>query len=135
MPIDPLVKICKAIEDLAEKRGGHKEETLFEILIELVDAMNYPSPMLPRKKEEIAEAEEEFYDRVWYDRHMSYSHKDGSECLGSNEQLGCSAAAEKRKQYGEDNLGPYDKFQWGMVNGKLSALRWINGDEWDMLDT
>jgi hypothetical protein len=26
-------------------------------------------------------------------------------------------------------------FDWGMMNGKLSALRWVLGDDWDMLDT
>lgn len=39
------------------------------------------------------------------------------------------------EEYGKDNLGLYSAFDWGMLNGKLSALRWILGDEWDMLDT
>ena len=38
-------------------------------------------------------------------------------------------------RYGPEGLGPYDAFEWGMINGKLSALRWVLGDEWDMLDT
>ncbi len=45
------------------------------------------------------------------------------------------AAKRMERKYGKDNLGPYSKFEWGMINGKLSALRWVFGDEWDMLDT
>ena len=45
------------------------------------------------------------------------------------------AARNVERRYGKGNLGPWDNFEWGMINGKLSALRWILGDEWDMLDT
>ena len=34
------------------------------------------------------------------------------------------------KKYGKI-LIPKDEFEWGMFNGKLSALRWVLGDEWD----
>lgn len=34
------------------------------------------------------------------------------------------------EKYGEENLGPIV-----ILNGKLSALRWVLGCEWDMLDT
>ncbi len=39
------------------------------------------------------------------------------------------------KKLGKGNTGPWSDFEWGMINGKLSALRWALGDEWDMLDT
>ena len=43
--------------------------------------------------------------------------------------------AKARKKLGEGNYGPYSHFEWGMVNGKLSALRWALGEDWDELYT
>ena len=40
-----------------------------------------------------------------------------------------------RKRLGKAKCGPNDDFEWGMINGKLSAIRWVLGDDWDMLDT
>ena len=45
------------------------------------------------------------------------------------------AARKTEDEVGHERLGPWDDFEWGMINGKLSAIRWVLGDEWDMLDT
>lgn len=45
------------------------------------------------------------------------------------------AARAAERQLGKGNHGPWTDFEWGMINGKLSTLRWVLGEEWDMLDT
>ena len=108
----------------------------------------------PRGLTEILEAEDLLFHQVWYNRHWglrigvqegrikvvdkeTYPRRAGARetvqrdvCKGA-----LKAATNVERKYGEKNLGPWDDFEWGMVNGKLSALRWILGDEWDMLDT
>lgn len=92
----------------------------------------------PRTIDEIAKMTEEFLDKIWFDRHLTLSYKieNGLETVDSKIWEGALKSAEKVIQkYGEENLGPYSDFEWGMLNGKLSALRWVLGEEWDMLDT
>ena len=109
----------------------------------------------PRGLHEILEAEDLLFHQVWHNRHMnlrwSIEHgkvrvvdRDTWVAKGSNNakyivdsiwEGGQHAATATRKQYGADKFGPYDDFEWGMINGKLSALRWVLGDDWDMLDT
>ncbi|MDI3090375.1 hypothetical protein QJ133_04240 [Priestia megaterium] len=91
-----------------------------------------------RTDEVISEAIEELFYKVWYERHLvlKYKVENGLETVSPEVWEGALKSANKvREKYGEENLGPYDDFEWGMLNGKLSALRWIFGDEWDMLDT
>ena len=108
----------------------------------------------PRGLTEILEAEDLLFNQVWYNRHWglrigvqegrikvvekeSYPRPQGArETVQRDVWKGALKSARRvERHYGKKNLGPWDDFEWGMINGKLSALRWILGDEWDMLDT
>ena len=88
-----------------------------------------------RTRDDIEAASGEFHDKVWYDRQQGCIRRaTGSERDEILREMK-KGALRLEKEYGKDNLGPYNDFEWGMINGKLSALRWVLGDEWDMLDT
>jgi hypothetical protein len=108
----------------------------------------------PRRLTEIVDAIGELLDKVWYNRHQVTREKleRGTIKIIEKESLpvkdhlrrpiqhgvwegALNSAAKVEKKYGLQNLGPWNDFEWGMMNGKLSALRWVLGDEWDMLDT
>jgi PIN domain len=91
----------------------------------------------PRNWEEIREAEQELWDRIWYDRSTSSEQRaeDEGRDVEEHRRIAGPGRARVEAKYGAENLGPYDKFEWGMLNGKLSALRWVTGSEWDFLDT
>lgn len=108
----------------------------------------------PRRLNEIVEVIDELVTKVWYNRHQVRREKieDGTVRLVEKETFpikdhetrpiqcdiwegALKAAAKVEQRFGLENLGPWDDFEWGMLNGKLSALRWVLGDDWDMLDT
>jgi hypothetical protein len=105
----------------------------------------------PRRLAEILQAIDELFDKVWYNRHTGWAYQiENGEIKMVDGEYDCrdptkvkreiwegarKAAKRVEKRRGIANLGPWDDFEWGMINGKLSALRWVLGEEWDMLDT
>jgi hypothetical protein len=109
----------------------------------------------PRSLSDMVAAMDELTEQIWYNRHMNlrWEIKRGKIKVvtqdewvkaGSNNQTHIvdsvldgakRAAADTRKRLGKEKCGPHDDFEWGMINGKLSAIRWVLGDDWDMLDT
>ena len=107
-----------------------------------------------RSLSEILEAEHLLFRQVWYNRHCNllieieagkhqvvaekdYFRKPYRQDQTPDSVWKQAKAAAKRTEdeVGLEKLGPWDDFEWGMINGKLSALRWVLGDDWDMLDT
>lgn len=112
-------------------------EKLVKKKISLLRKYNLISDPL-RNIKEILAAEEKFNDKIWYDRHQLLKSKvlSGDEAIRSDIWQGALTSAKRvEKKYGKKNLGSYSDFDWGMINGKLSALRWVLGLDWDMLDT
>lgn len=113
----------------------------------------------PRGIKELVDAHELLFDQVWYNRHKYHmweiekgkvkivtkekydelikkDKKNHSRViLDSVHKMAQAAALRVEKKRGKENLGPWTDFEWGMISGKLSAIRWMFGDEWDMLDS
>jgi hypothetical protein len=103
---------------------------------ELVEESDFQEE--PRTLDEIVEAEQEFFDRIWYERHLMFRHKyesDKRQRADEGTYQVALEAAERVRNRRPDLRPVADDFEWGMWNGKLSALRWVLGSEWDFLDT
>jgi hypothetical protein len=90
-----------------------------------------------RSQSEVLAAQEEFFDRVWHERHLvsRHMHESGEDRMTDEIYKMALEAAERVKARRADIQPVESDFEWGMWNGKLSALRWVLGDEWDFLDT
>jgi hypothetical protein len=90
----------------------------------------------PRRLTEIVDAIDELVTKVWYNRHQVRRERveNGKTKLVEKETFpikdhrtrpiqrdiwegALKAAAEVDKRFGLENLGPWDDFEWGMLNG------------------
>ena len=94
----------------------------------------------PRRLDEISKAESRLFDRIWYHRSLQHEYRMEAEgdVAGVENLLSVAGPGRQRMEatYTEaGELGPHTDFELGMLNGKLSALRWVLGAEWGFLDT
>ena len=91
-----------------------------------------------RKAKEIYEYMTEACDRVWLVRKQSLflNMLEGTISIQADILGECLKAIEKVcEKYSIDFKEPISDWDYGYWSGILSALRWVDGEEKDMLDT
>jgi pyrimidine deaminase RibD-like protein len=108
--------------------------------VEWIPDEDFPGEMWPlilrRNDNDIIAAYEEFRDKVRWNRHQIWIQKaqesgkpltpDAQSILDLKKRL-CKEIEDK---YGVENLG-WDDFEWGFLQGKMAALAWVLGAEWE----
>jgi hypothetical protein len=94
---------------------------------------DYNPDQQPRSEQDLRVAIERLIDQVWYTRcfNSMRAKRETIPPAGVEAALRIEAEFKARREL----IEPSSDFEWGMINGKLSALRWALGDEWDFLDT
>jgi hypothetical protein len=90
-----------------------------------------------RSVRQILKAEEELGTRLWYGRKMP---AEFYRSRGTPEDIikgMLKAKRETEKRFGKKFLmqDVQDQWHWGFLGGKVSAIRWVLGSDWDILDS
>jgi hypothetical protein len=90
-----------------------------------------------RRVSELLAVESELTDKLWYGRKPADDQPTPPEWSPQLVKSMRDGQRQMEEQYGKEELMSHvkDQFSWGMLSGKISALRWVLGEEWDMLDS
>lgn len=106
----------------------------------------------PRALSEVLPYLNKLWDQIWYNRHKSleyrirsgehklverWSRRNAQSATVRSVWEGAQESARKMEEkYGLNDLGPWNDFDWGILNGKMAAIRLMLGEDWEStLDT
>lgn len=107
---------------------------------------DFPGELLPlmlrRNDKSILAMYNELWEQVWYNRHMVRLQRIelgeieltevDKKLLNSNQKR----YREIEEKYGGKEKLRWDDFEWGLLSGRMSALAWVMGSDWEgSLDT
>jgi hypothetical protein len=93
-----------------------------------------------RNLEEIREAEAYLTNILWWNRSTGFDEnykarvKNGEMSQETYDEV-IKGRKRIEEEIPEEDRIPKDQYEWGVICGKLSALRWVLGFDWDMLDS
>jgi pyrimidine deaminase RibD-like protein len=113
--------------------------------VEMIPSGDEPGEFWPmvlrRNDQQILDAYNESWDKVWWNRHMARVQRiergevDPPEGPEAALKIGAEAAARIEERYAMEEL-ELDDFEFGLLSGRMSALSWVLGSKWnESLDT